>query len=986
MALLFLTVPSVATKAQTDETGTSELFSYAPTPQTKAFMRYGNNAVDMNTGTLNVSVPIYTYSDNDFELPISVNYSSQGFHPGQQTGILGLGWFLNCGGTISREIKGVPDDHIAFGNNNNGFLIGASFTEEDVMNIKKENLDTETFNYYAINGCETTSDVYHFNFNGHSGTFHFDSSKQPRVYNTGGNHGTYTITPVVESSELRGFVIKTGDGYEYTFGTENKLQQPNSVERSISGKLSDIAVFTLNNTSLSAHPIVTWNLTKIKAPNGRTVTFEYQSIENNTIADISTQRNNNPFLVTSFAPGFLQKDHFGIDHYRNVSIVQTTYLSKISVPDAAEISFQMSLKDCYDRPSTFNAINSVEDDHFITQNLKKLDFIKVKNNKGETVHCSEFEYKIKDNRLLLTKVHIDGIGDYRMSYHEEYSFPSISTADTDFWGFYNGKGNNYDVVSSTKVDGNYNDYIETEAKNPDWRYSRLGCLKLIVYPTNGFSTFEYEPNRADKILLKRKSGAVGGFEEIEEGGVGLDTNVNEEDRVAYLVDIYPYSTLFYDKNECGGVRLVRTFDYDNYSGYQSRSYIYTGGIVYSFPKHYAAQLYYMQVYNPFLEFPSNSLDKQHICYSTVQEVHADGSYSIIRYNDYHSHPDEYQGQVREKVIDSADGVDANKIYTPSYINNIQRLPNSNHAKRGKVSSIEYYNSHKEMVKRTTYGYEMHDTSYTSSIVMSGQFANSVKRYTGDYRLVSIQEEEFANSGCCISRQTISYDDMGRVVCNMQTLPDESRVHTYTQYINDTILHMFSLPSNVIKVKEHDSVMLLTNAIKYDYRVLDSMCLPEKISTARIPDNMAYPCDIATLDYTIKERVLTYDNIGNPTEVVDEHGVHTAILWGYNGLYPVVIARGMTIEQLMSLVSKNDNLLLKKALTKDQRKKVLDNTITAFVDIYEYTPLVGVVKHYSGDAPCTYYKYDSYGRITGILVDKKQMQEFDYINAVDASSN
>ncbi|MBQ5896668.1 MAG: hypothetical protein IIW75_08925, partial [Bacteroidaceae bacterium] len=272
---------------------------------------------------------------------------------------------------------------------------------------------------------------------------------------------------------------------------------------------------------------------------------------------------------------------------------------------------------------------------------------------------------------------------------------------------------------------------------------------------------------------------------------------------------------------------------------------------------------------------------------------------------------------------------------------------------------------------------------TSSIVMSGQFANSVKRYTGDYRLVSIQEEEFANSGCCISsRKTISYDEKGRVVCNTQTLPDESRVHTYTQYLNDTILHMFSLPSNVIKVKEHDSVMLLTHAIKYDYRVLDSMCLPKKISTARIPDNMAYPCDIATLDYTIKERVLAYDNIGNPTEVVDEHGVHTAILWGYNGLYPVVIARGMTIGQLKSLVSKNDNLPLKRALTKDQRKKVLDNTITAFVDIYEYTPLVGVAKHYSGDGSCADYEYDSYGRLIRISDAEGILKEFDYMQNIN----
>ena len=102
--------------AHAQEQNTSEanasLFSYTPTPQTQAFIRYGSNPVDLHTGNLTVTIPLYTYSDRDFTLPISASYSSQGFIPGKQTGILGMNWFLNCGGTISREIKGIADDHV----------------------------------------------------------------------------------------------------------------------------------------------------------------------------------------------------------------------------------------------------------------------------------------------------------------------------------------------------------------------------------------------------------------------------------------------------------------------------------------------------------------------------------------------------------------------------------------------------------------------------------------------------------------------------------------------------------------------------------------------------------------------------------------------------------------------------------------------------------------------------------------------------------
>ena len=36
------------------------------TPQTQSFVRYGNNPVNLYTGTTGVSIPVYTYKDNDF--------------------------------------------------------------------------------------------------------------------------------------------------------------------------------------------------------------------------------------------------------------------------------------------------------------------------------------------------------------------------------------------------------------------------------------------------------------------------------------------------------------------------------------------------------------------------------------------------------------------------------------------------------------------------------------------------------------------------------------------------------------------------------------------------------------------------------------------------------------------------------------------------------------------------------------------------------
>ncbi len=79
-------------------------------PQSMNFMKYGNTPINLFTGTLSMNIPIYTYKDKDFELPISIGYASTGFTPNVPTGQLGIGWFLNAGGGVSREVKGIPDE------------------------------------------------------------------------------------------------------------------------------------------------------------------------------------------------------------------------------------------------------------------------------------------------------------------------------------------------------------------------------------------------------------------------------------------------------------------------------------------------------------------------------------------------------------------------------------------------------------------------------------------------------------------------------------------------------------------------------------------------------------------------------------------------------------------------------------------------------------------------------------------------------------
>jgi YD repeat-containing protein len=67
----------------------------------------------------------------------------------------------------------------------------------------------------------------------------------------------------------------------------------------------------------------------------------------------------------------------------------------------------------------------------------------------------------------------------------------------DHWGFYNGQDNNNTSIPSFSpiLAALYSHYTGAN-RIPNGQYSKLGALTQIQYPTGGWTTFEYEPNKA----------------------------------------------------------------------------------------------------------------------------------------------------------------------------------------------------------------------------------------------------------------------------------------------------------------------------------------------------------------------------------------------------------------------------------------------------------------------------------------------------------
>ncbi|MEI3540609.1 MAG: RHS repeat domain-containing protein [Alistipes onderdonkii] len=964
------------------------LMQYSPTPQTWSFIRYGNTPVDYYTGTAQADVPLYEYSDPDFQFSLSAGYASNGFLPQRQTGILGLNWFLNCGGTITREIRGL-DDFGPSGSSTghvNGFLCGTiPYDESNLMNLTlgHYSMEAQAYTDASSHESEVNADIFHFSFMGHSGTFHYDGTRQVRIYNTQEGHGTYRIkmTDCQSNSEHSTITITTGDGYTYVFGGKES-----ALERMVKGTLGSFGNYQL--AAGPANPVVSWMLTSVIAPNGRKISFTYDGANHGgTYINRNTKH---PYYVTSFQLGNGTGEQTP-SHHRQASITRTTYLTKISVGNALNIELTYLPKGCYDINDT-PASGNPSYDGTIAQELKKLDRIDVTCNR-ETLRTCRFGYKVKNDRLILKTIDVSGTGTYKMDYHEEYDYPGLTTADIDFWGYYNGKGNDYDYINPMIIatpDLNMNESISLPFKNPDWTYSIIGCLRRIVYPTKGFTEFEYEANRVQYIVLRRD------YPQLESEITPVPDPEPQEPGIypgdKYLAALNDYSTLFKDSDETGGVRIRKITDHDTVESYQAREYEYTdnnarpSGIVMYFPRFYGQVLGNHMINVPLLQYPANTFDKSHIGYGSVREIYADGSSVRYEFNNYKTHPDNYKGQVRKLFIDDPEYLD---IRHSSFYDNILREPNSLHYQRGKLHTKTMYNVHGQKVKCEEIQYQDDDSGYSGYVVASGPYVYSVKKPAGNYQITGKITTDYFGTAALSTSISYSYNQYGQPNHTMRIPPDNHCYFTDIKYLHETgavpnpETYPLDYPAEIINYSTPEpssDYCNITSATKCEYTTSNGMTKPSVVSKAELKEPLktrrAPALDVSGLKYTPKTYYDTYDATGNPLQIRDAEGTLYGYVWGYGGLYPVAKIMNASQDKIRLALGNSGNRPLDGGLTQQQ----IDNLYAiegAYIDIYEYRPCVGIIRHFDPSRKEFRYEYDLYGRLTGVHDRMGTLQKYEY---------
>lgn len=857
---------------------------YAPTPKALEMTRYGHMPPDLNSGIYSYDIPIYTYEDKDFTIPVSLHYSSSGFQPARMSDEAGLHWTLMAGGAITREIVGV-DDFSYYGLNNSALQI----IDSTLYTLANSTSANPVFHYAQgastnvpsiDNDKECTSDRYHFTFPGHSGSFIMNHTGNAfRVYGTQDGRGLYDIQ---WNGSTKSFTIQTGDGYTYSFGIDrqsllNKAKEINWTREAVINEQPSELLET--NTH-----VVTWLLDKITAPDGRSVTFFYQSARTNQ--DIPTASLDD--VVTSFYRNTYRRPSGSSNYYyKKASLTYTSYLNKIEIDTPLNTGKKLSISFDW-QMSNSSEIAGTENVVYRSLVVPRRHLNKVEVKEGDDVlRSANIFYHQSGTRPLLDSIAISNSGGYKMTYWEDVTkpLPGILSNALDYWGYYNGQDNlndNDDYYTAT-IDDYYNETPSSSRMNPSWTHARLGLLRSITYPTGGSTEISYESNVASKILLRRY---------YYQGGIvpsDPQQNIPNVSR-AFLPSLHPYtSTEWSFAPSCGGVRVKTLTDKMGLAS-SIYTYNYGQGIVQEYPRFYVGKMNGVPKFSSVFHYPGSSFDQRHIAYKSITEVYPDSSSVVTTFSSWEDYPDEFSVYRESK----ADYVPLADTLEQLFLDNILREPDSRGYQRGLPLTRKTYDNSQKLLREESWEYEDQGSDYNAYALYSEQYAWTARTFLCDRKPIEYTFKEWSDdAGQSITENTTySYNGAGQLSQTGRTVGSHTEISSIS-YPSDILggiypsmasAHFLDRP--VERTLSRDGKLVQADLITYKEN--SGLYVPSESYQVKPEDGFAAytftPYDGQSIwsRYRKENAYVSYDSLGNLLESQDRDGVPTTYQWDSRG--------------------------------------------------------------------------------------------------------
>lgn len=498
-----------------------------PSPTVAGFMKFEEVPVNNYSGIPDISIPIYSIKtlSKDVSIDLSLKYHPSSIAVKETASYTGLGWNLSAGGTISRTVRGLPDEIYKQGdiegfvktrmgiynntvsyNSNQYYQVLSLFG--NVSNPEQANIISEfLWNAFEKGIYDTEHDLYQINFMGKSGRFYLKKNIQNNnleVVKLDSDNAlkiepNYTYT---DRYVILGFSIYDDKGNKYIFDIK---EETNEATATFS------LTFNASNPGSTdfVEPLLypsSFHLSKIIANNGVEIAnFTYYN-STEVISDTTTSEN---YIIpsTSDIPYYLGPPNnyeiYGLmakssSTFKSRSIV-TKKLQQINIVNKAKIFFELE-QGRLDSNINGDAhkLKNIIIKNWSESNIKKFDlnydYTTINTNNGLLL-----------KRLILTKVseknfvNTDGL-DYGLLYKSQ----NISTAyslNSDYWGFFNNE-----LIDNNKT------------VNPN--YTSVGVLQKMSLPTGGSVVFDFGSNSYSHVGNE----PLNNFDENTENYIYSNTN------------------------------------------------------------------------------------------------------------------------------------------------------------------------------------------------------------------------------------------------------------------------------------------------------------------------------------------------------------------------------------------------------------------------------------------------------------------------------
>ncbi|MGG7666648.1 T9SS type A sorting domain-containing protein [Dyadobacter sp. BHUBP1] len=437
-----------------------------PSPNAASFSKYGDIPINLSTGAVNLSVPIYTSSEGALAWPIAMNYNYTGYRPAEESSWIGRGWSLPVG-VITRTVHGTRDE----GNSGiEGYFTTGSEVKTAVQN--KENglpVDYTFINYIADGLKDGEPDIFNFSFGAYSGKFFFGTDG--KIYNTTGKalEIKYEMSLPLDPGSGHHFVgntftkwtIRTEDGTKYIFKNAE-----------YGWTLLEGAPFDKFAKTISA-----WHLSEIIGVHGERIKFFYTA-PTDTFKRIQGSYSQRRVLPL---PNIGNPPNYFISEVNN-SVVKN-YSEEIALTKIQGSNWELQF-------NSSQLSKTVNGETSYYQRLNQIVLNDITNPATPVqIKTFDFTYDAADNEKLVQFQEKNGaeqIKPYVFEYNQAVNVGL--TYSVDNWGYYNGVDNAGNLISEFGAD-----------RQAYLAGTLMGSLNSVKYPTGGYSTFEYELNQLSYI-------------------------------------------------------------------------------------------------------------------------------------------------------------------------------------------------------------------------------------------------------------------------------------------------------------------------------------------------------------------------------------------------------------------------------------------------------------------------------------------------------